>query len=605
MCYMEDHRSHKVTNGESGKKADLEISKISARNCMAKLKENKNSLEEKITELARNKKDMTEKITFHLKEVRQKSRKDETKLKEAITKHTEMQQGRIAREVELIQQKQKELEDLISNYDSCPQERQDVESKSSSEIPCLPPEIKTKMQCAEFAWAKPKFLPETNFIKTSSYNTFGRIFLELQGTLSDDELDFDEKLKEKLTNDMKPSGAKNKLRKEEYENDMRERSQSRVKKEDATRQISHSKLTSADATTSFITNGLSSEEPPGETEIPRAKHYTREREPPPRREGDVRNNSPMKLLHSWKTEKLQSVAVSYDGLFTIASGQSIKQFDIAGNHVNTLARNVDVLPSFMAYSLFSNKRHLIQYYGDYKMAEIVCIEDATTVMRLQLDGICVCVSTVQIQDDKLYYQKTTQGDRGSTSASISVIDVTQGKLTEINNINLDMSMVRNFHCIKNFQNQFQIVVANKDLWKMKPSQSVALKSFDKGGRVLWTIGRNQLYPSPDFRYDLRSIASDRRHLFVLDYSVGAVHMLTHGGTYLQRVVQHLDRPTHLCVDADRQRLMVVENRKKISVYRCDKKELCRGGHKQDKDIVLLLSRVYCILQVSGWSGCFY
>ena len=89
---------------------------------------------------------------------------------------------------------------------------------------------------------------------------------------------------------------------------------------------------------------------------------------------------------------------------------------------------------------------------------------------------------------------------------------------------------------------------------MKPSQSVALKSFDKGGRVLWTIGRNQLYPSPDFRYDLRSIASDRRHLFVLDYSVGAVHMLTHGGTYLQRVVQHLDRPTHLCVDANRQRV---------------------------------------------------
>ena len=134
---MEDHRSHKVTNGESGKKADLEISKNSALNCMAKLKENKDSLEEKITELARNQKDMTEKITFHLKEVRQKSRKDETKLKEAITKHTEMQQGRIAREVELIQQKQKELEDLISNYDSCPQERQDVESKSSSEIPCL------------------------------------------------------------------------------------------------------------------------------------------------------------------------------------------------------------------------------------------------------------------------------------------------------------------------------------------------------------------------------------------------------------------------------------------------------------------------------------
>ena len=386
--------------------------------------------------------------------------------------------------------------------------------------------------------------------------------MELQGTLSGelDELDFDEKLKEKLTSDLKPSG---------------------VKEEDATRLIkpptktsvqkSHPKLTSAGATTSLTTNGSSSKSTAG-TEIPRVKRYTRERAPPHRREEVVRKSSPVKLLHSWETEKLKSVAVSDDGLFTIASGQSIKQFDIAGNNVNTLVRNVDVLPSFMAYSLFSNKRHLIQYYGDSKMAKIICLEeDETTVKRLQLDGICLCVSTVEIQDDKLYYQKSTKGKRGSTNASISVIDITQGKLTEINNINLDMSMVRNFHCIKNFQNQFQIVVANKDLWKPKPSQSVALKSFDKGGRVLWTIGRNQLYPSPDFRYDLRSIASDRRHLFVLDYSVGAVHMLTHGGTYLQRVVQHLDRPTHLCVDADRQRLMVVENRKKISVYQCDKK----------------------------------
>ena len=543
MCCMEDHRSHKVTNVESGKKADLEISKNSALKCMAKLKENKGNLEKNITELARNQKDMTEKITFHLKEVRQKTRKDETKLKEAIAKHTEMQRSRIAREIELIQQKQKELEDLISDYDSSLQEWQDVKSKSSSEIPCLSPEIKTKMQCAEFAWAKPIFLPETNFIKSSSYNTFGRIFWELQGTLSDDESDFDEKLKEKLTNDMKASGIKHKLGKEEHENDKRERSQSHLKKEE-------------------------------EEEIPRVKHYTREKEPPLRREKSVRNNSPVKLLHSWKTERLQSVAVSYDGLFTIASGQSIKQFDIAGNHVNTLASNVDVLPSFLAYSQFSNKQHLIQYYGDSKMVEIVCLEeDETIVMRLQLDGICLCVSTVQIQDDKLYYQKTTQGERGSTSASISVIDVTQGKLTEIKNIKLDMSMVRNFHCIKSFQNTFQVVVANKDLWQTKLSQSVALKSFDKDGRVLWTIGRNQLYPSPDFRYDLRSIASDRRHLFVLDYSVGAVHMLTHGGTYLQRVVQHLDRPTHLCVDADRERLMVVENRKKISVYQCEKREL--------------------------------
>ena len=117
----------------------------------------------------------------------------------------------------------------------------------------------------------------------------------------------------------------------------------------------------------------------------------------------------MKLLHSWKTEKLQSVAVSYDGLFTIASGQSIKQFDIAGNHVNTLARNVDVLPSFMAYSLFSNKRHLIQYYGDYKMAEIVCIEDATTVMRLQLDGICVWSPRFKFKTTNYIIKKLPRG----------------------------------------------------------------------------------------------------------------------------------------------------------------------------------------------------
>ena len=474
MCCMEDHRSHKVTNGESGKKADLEIFKDSALNCMAKLKENKDRLEENTTELARNQKDVTGTITFHFKEVRQKIKNDETKLKEAITKHTEMQRSRIAREIEQIEQKQKQLEDLISIYDSCLQERQDVEGKSSSEIPCLSPEIKTKMQCAEFALAKPIFLPENNFIQTSSHNTFGRIFLELQGTLSDDELDFDEKLKEKLTNDMKPSGAKNKLKKEEYENDKRKISQSCVKEEDTSREIkpplktsaqkSTPKLTSADATTSPTPKESSSKSTTG-TEIPRGKRYTRERAPPLRRDEAVRNSSPVKLLHSWKTEKLKSVAVSDDGLFTLASGQCIKQFDIAGSHVNTLARNVDVLPSFMAYSLFSNKRHLIQYYGDSKMVEIICLEEENekTVKRLQLDGICVCVSTVEIQDDKLYYQKTTKGKRGSTSANISVIDVTQGKLTEINNINLDMSMVRNFHCIKNVQKQLQLVVANKDL----------------------------------------------------------------------------------------------------------------------------------------------
>ena len=157
MCYMEDHRPHEVTNGESGKKTHLEISKNSALNCMAKLKENKDNLEENITELARNQKDMTDKLTFHFKEVMQKIKNDETKLKEAITKHTEMQRSRITMEIEHIQQKQKELEDLIAIHDSCLQERQDVESKSSSGTPCLSPEIKTKMQCAEFAWAKPIF----------------------------------------------------------------------------------------------------------------------------------------------------------------------------------------------------------------------------------------------------------------------------------------------------------------------------------------------------------------------------------------------------------------------------------------------------------------
>ena len=580
MCYMEDHRSHKVINRDSGKQAALEISKDSALNCMVKLKENKNSLEENVTELARNQKVMTEKIALHFKEVRHKTNDDETKLKESIAKHTEIQQSRIATEIKKIQQKQNELEDLISIYDSCLQERQGSESKSSSELPCLSSEIKEKMQCGDFAWAKPTFLPENNFIKTLSYNTFGRIFLELQGTVSDDELDFDEKLKEKLTSDTKPLGVKNEIRKEAYDesdtcSSVHERSQSHVKKEDTTRRVktrlktsteltpaqkSHSKYTSVAATSGV--------------EHPRVKCYTRERAPPQRREGTIANHSPVKLLHSWKTEKFKSVAVSDDGLFTIASGQSIKQFDAVGNHVNTLARNVNVLPSFMGYSLISNQRHLIQYYDDSKIAEITCLEESKkTVAQLQLTGICECVETVEIQDDKLYYQKTDRWKKGSPSASISVIDITEGKLTEIKNINLDMSMVRNFHCIKNIQNQFQIVVANKDLWKPKPTHLVALKSFDKGGRVLWTVGRNQLYPSPDFRYDLRSIASDRSHLYVLDYSVGAVHMLTQGGTYLQRVVQHLDRPTHLCVDADRQRLMVAENRRKISVYQCNKEEL--------------------------------
>ena len=401
------------------------------------------------------------------------------------------------------------------------------------------------MQCAEFAWAKPTFLPEN-----ISYNTFGRICLELQGTLSDDELDIDEKLKEKFTSNMKPSGTKNTIRKEEHENDMHKRSESHVK-----------------------------------------KPYTREKAPPRRREEAVGNHSPLKLLHSWKTEKMKSVAVSDDGLFTIASGQSIKQFDVVGNSVNTLARNVDVLPSFMGYSLISNKLHLIQFYDDSKIAEIICLEENnTTVTQLQLDEICLCVSTVEIQDNKLYYQKTNKGDTGDTSASISVVDITQGKFTEIKNINLDMSMVRNFHCFKNEYNQLQVVVANKDLWKPKLCQSVALKSFDKSGRVLWSVGRNQLYPSPDFRYDLRSIASDRSHLYVLDYSVGAVHMLTQGGTYLQRVVQYLDRPTHLCVDADRQRLMVVENRRQISVYQCS--GVFHTGRHRDRDQFRFISRLF-------------
>ena len=577
MCYIEDHRSHKVKTHDREKQAALEISKDATLSCMAKLKENRDGLEKNITELADNQKVMTEKIAFHFKEVRHKIKNDEAKLKEAIVKHTEIQQSRIEKEIEKIQQKQNEMEDLMSIYDRCLQERQGVESKNSSELPTLSSEIKAKMQCVDFAWAKPTFLPENNFVETLSYNTFGRISLELQGTLSDDELDFDEKLKEKFTSDTKSLGTKNNIRKEENENDksVHGRSQSQVKKEDRTGHItpkveksteslpahnSHSKYTSVAATSAV--------------EFPRVKRYTREWTPPPRREETVVNQSPVKLLHSWKTERLKSVAVSDDGLFTIASGESIKQFDVVGNCVNTLARNVNVLPSFMAYSLISNQRHLIQYYGDSKIAEIICLEEnKTTVAQLQLTGICVCVSTVEIQDDMLYYQKTTEGKKGSRSASISVIDITEGKLTEIKNINLDMSMVRNFHCINNLQNQFQIVVANKDLWKPKPSHLVALKSFDKGGRVLWAIGRNQLYPFPDFRYDLRSIASDRSHLYVLDYSVGAVHMLTQGGTYLQRVVQHLDRPTHLCVDADRQRLMVVENRKKITVYQCNKKEL--------------------------------
>ena len=216
-------------------------------------------------------------------------------------KHTEIQQSRIEKEIEKIQQKQNEMEDLMSIYDSCLQERQGMESKNSSELPTLSSEIKAKMQCVDFAWAKPTFLPENNFVETLSYNTFGRISLELQGTLSDHELEFDEKLKEKFTSDMKSSGAKNKIRKEEDENDrsVHERSQSHVKKEDTTGHIkppieksteflpaqkSHSKYTSVAATS--------------EVEFPRAKRYTREWASPPRREETFGNHSSLKLLHS-------------------------------------------------------------------------------------------------------------------------------------------------------------------------------------------------------------------------------------------------------------------------------------------------------------------
>ena len=119
MCYIEDHRSHKVKTHDRGKQAALEISKDSALSCMAKLKENRDGLEKNITELANNQKVMTEKIAFHFKEVRHKIKNDEAKLKEAIVKHTEIQQSRIEKEIEKIQQKQNEMENLMSIYDSC------------------------------------------------------------------------------------------------------------------------------------------------------------------------------------------------------------------------------------------------------------------------------------------------------------------------------------------------------------------------------------------------------------------------------------------------------------------------------------------------------
>ena len=52
MCYIEDHRSHKVKTHDRGKQAALEISKDSALSCMAKPKENRDGLEKNITELA-------------------------------------------------------------------------------------------------------------------------------------------------------------------------------------------------------------------------------------------------------------------------------------------------------------------------------------------------------------------------------------------------------------------------------------------------------------------------------------------------------------------------------------------------------------------------
>ena len=61
-CYMENHRSHKVTSSDSGKQAALKISKDSALNCMAKLEEHKVNLEKHTRELTQNQKIMTRKL---------------------------------------------------------------------------------------------------------------------------------------------------------------------------------------------------------------------------------------------------------------------------------------------------------------------------------------------------------------------------------------------------------------------------------------------------------------------------------------------------------------------------------------------------------------
>ena len=512
LCYTEDHATHVVTNKDTGQEAELEAVKRYAKSCVEKLQDASDKLEKTIVQLTENEKQMNEKIIAHFKEVRQKISDDEATLKEKLSKQTEMQQKRVRVELDKLKQKNKMLESIASSDNAC----QDIPRKKPTDN----------------GTAATKMRPSSG--SSNQIQSEAKCILEIAQSTRE-----------------KPIFVPN-----------------------------HDFL---DSLSVNAFGKVSFEKPKTAVRSTPLKRFTREKAPPP---SSQRKEQPAKLLHSWETQNLESLAVNKDGLFTIAAGRSIAQYDIEGNRVKTLTRNIDILPSFIDHTTVSNQEHLVKYYRDKKSAVIEPLGQNVTdqideteeieanatrktrqAISIKLNGICMCVSTVEIQDDRLFYQKTIKGKRKQRNAAISIMDFKEGTVAEIESINLNMKMVRNFHCIKNSQSHFQLVVTNKDLWRRNTSHLVALKSFDRQGNVLWTIGREQLYTKSNFRYDLRSIASDRNHLYALDYSVGAVHMATHSGTYLGRVIQHLHRPTHLCMDEDRQRIVVAEDKKKISVYK--------------------------------------
>ena len=294
-----------------------------------------------------------------------------------------------------------------------------------------------------------------------------------------------------------------------------------------------------------------------DTSKPRTRpltRYTRERVSSATRI-ETENKFTTKLAHSWiMKQSLSSITTKDRGTFTIASGQSISEYDVGGNIINTIYDNLPELSNFMKFAIVSNTECLLQFYEENGRVLFGFLgkeegneddeeddddeDDDNDDYQINLPGINPCIRSFTVLGMILFYQKTEISvSTNGKSAVIAAMDFTKNPPALTTNINSGMKMVRSFHCFHNFQNQLQIVVANKDAYsRSRSTHPIALKSFNKQGAELWTIARNQSHATSDFRYDLRTIAADRRHLFVLDYSVGAVHMITHAGTCIHNYI---------------------------------------------------------------------